>query len=265
MRRFTHLARTFSLAFPAHRLLLVLMALGAVAGWVRPAGDRPATAMFQAAATTAVAWMLARELDPDGIVLALVGAAAAGAVAAMTGATDVAAMASLMLAGRILVRSTGLIPLPTDIVAVGLFAGVFARTPLGWAAGLAVASAIALDTNHSDPSPMRHTWLAAAVGLAVTISAVFSDALDLLWSPPGTASIAVALVATALLLSAPRQPVTSNDAGDRFGPGRVRATRLLAASATALGTLVGGGAHARSTWPIWVALVAAGLGARLRR
>lgn len=241
------------------------MAVGAVGGWINPVDRGPALGMFRAAAAVALTWMLVRELDPDGPWIALWGAAAAGAAVVATGEADVAALASLMLASRILVRSTGLVPLLTDIVAVGLIAGVFARTPLAWAAGLAVASAVALDTNHEQPSPVRHTWLALAIGVAVTISAVFSGALDLNWTTPGWATGIGAAAAIALALSSPFTPDARNDIGGPFDPGRVRTTRILVVGAVALGTLAGGGMHDAAAWPAWIALATAGVSAHRRR
>ncbi|MFP3914202.1 MAG: hypothetical protein ACLFWM_04955, partial [Actinomycetota bacterium] len=242
-----------------------LAAIGAAGGWAHPAGNSPTASMLQGAATVAVTWMLVRELSPDGAGTALVTAAAAGAVAVLVGEADVAALASLMLASRILVRSTGLVPLLTDVVAVGVFGGVFARTPLAWAAGLAVAAAIALDTDQPDPAPARHVWLALAVGVAVTITAVFSHALELLWRPPGLVTVVLALAGMALLLIAPRAPSSPDDAGGPCHPGRVRAARLLAAGAALLGTLVGGGLHGSQSWPMWLGLAGAGVAASLRR
>lgn len=265
MRRLTHLGRKVSLAYPTHRALLALVALGAVGGWINPVDTGPAVAMFRAAATVALTWMLVRELYPGGPWIALWGAAAAGAVVVLTGEADVAALASLMLAGRILIRSTGLVPLLTDIVAVGLIAGVFARTPLAWAAGLAVASAVALDTNHDQPSPVRHTWLALAIGVAVTISAVFSGAVDLRWTTPGWSTGILAVAAITLALTAPSSPGARNDIGEPFDPHRVRATRILILGAVLLGTVAGGGMHAVAAWPAWIALVTAGVSAHLHR
>lgn len=265
MRRFTHLTRTLSLVYPTHRALLGLVVVGAVGGWVNPVASPPAEAMFRGAATVALAWLLVRELEPDRAGMALWGAAAAGAAAVLTGASDLAALAVLMLGSRILMRSTGLVPFLTDVVAVGLIAGVFARTPLAWAAGLAAAFAVALDTNHDHPSPPRYTWLVLAIGVAVTVSAVFSGALDLIWTWPGWFTGVVAAAGIGLLPTAPRQPSSRNDVGDPFDPVRVRTSRLLAVLAVGLGTLAGGGAYAEATWPAWIALATAGLGAHLRR
>lgn len=265
MRRYTHLARTLSLAYPAHRGLFVLLVLAAVGGWIDPGRQGVAVAMFRAVLTVALTWMLVQELEPDRAWVALAGAATAGATALLTGEADLAALAVLMLASRILVRSTGLIPRLTDILVVGLFAGIFARSPLAWAAGLAMASAIALDTNHSQPAPARYTWLALAIGVAVTITAVFSGAVDLTWTTPGLVTAALAVAGIALLLTGSPQPSSLDDGMQDYDPARVRATRLLATLAVALGALAGGGVHAAGTWPAWIALVTAGVGAHVRR
>lgn len=265
MRRYTHLGRSFSLAYVPHQILLALVVLAAVAAWVEPGGRRPAVAMLTAAATVALTWMLIREMEPDRAWMALLGATAAGGVSILSGVTDVAAFLSLLLAARILVRSTGLVPRLTDIVAVGLFAGVFARTPLAWAAGLAVAASVALDTNSSQPAPARYSLLALAIGVAVTISATFSDALDLIWTTPDLTTGLLAAAALGLLLSAPRQPSSRNDVVEPYAPDRVQATHLLIVAATALGTLAGGGQYAPASWPVWIALVTAGVSAHLGR
>lgn len=263
MRRLTHLGRTLSLAYPQHRVLLALVAVGAAGAWAYPGGNSPAAAMALVAGTVAVVWMLVRETGPEKPNLALLGAAAAGGTALSTGSTDLAALVSLMLAARLMTRSTGLVALLTDVVAIGVFAGIFARTPLAWAAGLAVASAVALDTNHAQPAPARHTWLALAVGVAVTISAVFSGALDVRWGLPGWWTVGLALVAAAALATAPSSSPVRNDVGEPFDPGRLRATRLLVLLAVALGTVAGGAVYEETTWPAWIAVAAAGVNAHL--
>lgn len=265
MRRFTHLSRTLSLAYPAHRALFALVALAAIAGWVDPAGNGPVRSMLSGALTVALTWMLVRELDPDRTWLALAGAGAAGVTAILTGTTDVAALTSLLLASRVLVRSTGLIPRITDVVAIGLFAGIFARTPLAWAAGLAVACAVALDTNMVQPAPRSYGWLALAIGVAVTITAVFSDALGPTWTVPGPVTGLLGLVAIVVMFSAPHRPAARTDVLEEYEPDRVRATRFLGLAAVLLGTLAGGGEYANATWPAWIALVTAGAGAHLSR
>lgn len=264
MERVTHLGRPLTIANSDHRVLLVLVAAGAVAGWFRPEGEPPALAMFQIAGTVALAWMLIRELAPDARRSALIGAALAGVAVTYTGRTELAALAALLLTSRILTRSTGLVPLLTDVVVVGVFAGVFARTPLAWAAALALAAAVALDTNHPDPSPDRYMWLAAAIGVAVTVTAVLSGAVDVRWSRPDYLTLVGGLAAWILLGPASPSVASTDDRGGPFSRERIRSARWLALSAATLGTMAGGGAFSAGVWPVWVALGIAGAGARLR-
>lgn len=220
--------------------------------------------MADSALTVFLTWALVRELDPDHPLSALLGGVAAGAVAITTGTASALALAALMLSARLVVRSTGLRPLVTDIAVVGAFVGALSRTPLVWAAGLAVAFAVALDTGLPEPAPQRNLWLAGAIGLAVTLTAVLSDALRVSWSLPDMTTGALAAVAIAVTVTAPTDSLRSltDYRPTPLHPERLRVARLLTAAALALGTLAGGAALASASWPGWVGLIAAGAGAR---
>jgi hypothetical protein len=260
VQRFTHLGRSLPLTHVTHRWLAGLAAAMAALAWAFPEGRSPAGAAVQSAMTVFLVWALVRELAPDHPVPALGLAAVAGAVSILTGATAPAALAGLMLASRIVVRTTGAAPLLTDIVAVGVFVGVFARTPMAWGAGLAVAAAVAVNTNLPVPAPARHVWLAGAVAVAVTVTAVFSDALGPSWSLPGWVTLLLAAAALAATFLVPVEwPRTPDDRGKQLFAERVRAGRNLVAFALVLATAVGGAAHAEATWPAWLALLGASL------
>lgn len=222
--------------------------------------------MVQTAGTVFLAWALTRELDPDQPVTAVVAAVGAGTAVVITGQTSLIALASLTVATRILTRSTGSWPLMSDLAVVGVLAGVLARTPLAWAAGMALAAAIAVDTTMTRPAPARHIWLALATGVAVTVTAVVSDALTTGWQAPGTATIIIASAAAVLGVVAPLGPITS--VGDHrnlpLEHSRVLASRRLAVGALVMGTLTGGGQASEASWPGWAALVAVGVVSRLR-
>lgn len=237
-----------------------LAAAAAGLAWAFPGGRSPAEAMVESALTVFLVWALVRELAPDHPASALWIGSLAGGVSIFTGATAPAALAGLMVAGRIVVRTTGASPLLTDIVAVGAFVGVFARTPMAWAAGLAVAAAVAVDTNLPVPAPARHVWLAAAVAVAVTVTAVFSDALGESWRMPGWITVLLAAATLAATFLVPVEwPQTADDRGKQLFVERVRAARNLVAFALLLATAVGGAAHAETTWPAWLALLGASL------
>lgn len=260
MERFTHLGRSFSLGYVSHRWMAGLAAAAAIAAWAYPEGRSPASAMVQSALTVFLVWALVRELAPDHPMPALWLAALAGGLSVFTGATSPAALAGLLVASRIVVRTTGAAPLLTDIVAVGVFVGVFARTPMGWAAGLAVAAAIAVDTNLPVPAPGRHVWLAGAVAVAVTATAVLANALDTGWRPPGWATIVLAVATLAATFLVPVEwPRTPDDQGKQLFVERVRGARNLVAFALILATVAGGASAAETTWPAWLALLGASL------
>lgn len=264
MKQFTHLGRVLSLAYPAHRWMLGLSTLAGMAAVFYPQGRSPIRALIESGMTVFLVWALARELDPDHPWTGIVGGALGGAVSIWTGETSLAALAGLLVAARIIARTVGLRPLLTDIVAVGVFAGIFARTPLAWATGLAVAIAVALDTNLPEPSPQRHTWLAAAIGVAVTLSAVLSSALAVAWRLPGPASLVIGGVGLLAAVTAPVRGLDSvTDARKTpLRPERVHMAGLIAAGALTLGMMVGGGGLAEVTWPGWIAVALAGVGRR---
>ncbi|CAN5840493.1 hypothetical protein BH23ACT5_BH23ACT5_12850 [soil metagenome] len=264
LQRFTHLGRPTTFAYATSRQAITLALAGSVAGLVVPGDRAPGVAAFQTAATVFLAWALARELAPDHPAAAVLAGVLAGAATIWTGDTSVAALAALMIAARILVRSTGLRPLLTDVVAVGVFAGVFARTPLAWAAGLAVATAIALDSRLPEPAPDMHVGLAAAIGVAVTVTVVLSEALPRTWQMPDLATLILAPAGVFALATAPRLPLRSlSGFGHRpLDTSRLTVGRWIVLGALLLGTVVGGDTSAHQTWPAWAVVLTVGLTAR---
>jgi hypothetical protein len=264
--RFTHLGRTFRLSVPAHAGVVALSLAAAAAGMAFPAGRSPMRAALEAGGATFLTWALARELDPDRPLTGLVSAAAGAVAVVVTGEASLAGLTGLLIGSRILVRSTGLIPRLTDIGAVGVFVGVVARDPVTWAAGLLVAGAVAGDAFLPDPAPPRQVWLALAIGVAVTLGVVISEALPRSWEAPDVVSVMYAVAGIAAGASAPPTPLSS--VADRgrapLIPVRLRAARWSVVGAAALATSVGGGASSRDLWPVWLTLVVVGVAARVR-
>ena len=267
MKLVTHLGRPIDITSASNRWVVGLTVAGAVAGLALPGDRSPVRSMIETALTVFLTWALVRELAPDQPTHASVAAVLSGAISVWSADTSLIALGGLMLAARILVRTTGLWPRLTDILAVGVMVGVFARTPLAWATGLAVAAAIALDTGLSKPAPSSHTWLAAAVGVAVTLSAVLSDALPRTWaSPPLLAIAAMAAVAVAIWLAPVLPLVSTVDYGsERLEPNRLLVARRLITATLAVGVAAGGTVAAPSSYPAWVALAVVALGATLPR
>jgi hypothetical protein len=264
--RYTHLARTFSLSRSSHAWVAGISLAAAGAGLAFPAGRAPMRAVFEAGAATFLTWSLARELDPDRPFTGVVSAVAGAAAVVVTGEASLAGLAGLLIGSRILVRSTGLIPKLTDIGVVGVFVGVVARDPITWAAGLVVAGAVAGDAFLPDPAPPRQVWLGLSIGVAVTLGVVISEALPRSWEAPDLVGATVAVAGIAVGATARSTPLSSTaDRGHApLLPVRLRAARWSVVGAAALATVVGGDAHARALWPVWLTLVVIGVATRVR-
>lgn len=265
MKRFTHLGRPLDWSDRSNLWAIGLTLAAAVLALFFPGDRTPMAAVVQTALSVFLVWALGRELDPDRPITATIAAVAAGAAVLISGETSVAGIAGLMLGSRILVRSTGFVPYLTDIVAVGVFVGVFARDPVTWAAGLMVAGAVAGDAFLPEPAPARHVWLALAIGVAVTLTAVLSDALPRTWELPDPVTLVYAAGGIVAGTLARALPLTST--GDGRGsslllPSRLRTARWLVVGAATLATLVGGGEFAAKTWPVWLTLIVVGAASR---
>lgn len=264
MSRFTHLARRFDLTLPSNVWAIGLTLAGAVAGLVVPGDRTPIAAVLQNAVTIFLTWALARELDPDRPLTAAIAALAGGAAVAITGETSLAGLAGLLIGSRILVRTTGMLPLLTDLVAVGVFVGIFARDPVTWATGLMVAAAVAGDTLLPEPAPARNAWLAVAIGVSVTLTVVLSEALPRSWEIPDAVSLIYAAGGIVAGTAARALPLTSTaDRGSALLLAvRLRIVRWMVVAVATLATVVGGGEYARKLWPVWLALIIVGAASR---
>lgn len=257
MKPASHIGRTIDLSYPSNRWAVGLTLLGAAAGLIHPEGRNPMWAAFQSGGTVFLTWALTRELDPDPPATSVVAAIAAGVVTVWTGDASLIALGGLLMTARMLTRSTGSWPLLTDIVIIGAGVGIFARSPVTWASGLAVAAAVALDTAMAHPAPRYHVWLAAAIGVAVTLSAVISHALPRAWSPPDIPTLIIASLGALAGLLTPVLPLSSfsDFRNTRLDPNRLRAARRLVVASLALGIVAGGAATGATSWPAWLALV----------
>ncbi len=207
------------------------------------AHDREPLLAIEAGGYAFLGWALARELDPDRQVPALVLAVLSAAWALLGYGTVMLPFAGVLVAARLVVETTGRRPLPTDLAVLALFATVISFTPLGWVAGFGLAVAIYVDDRLSD-EPTRAA-LYAAIGAAVgsTIVASLSGAF------PRSAPIVRPLLIAALGLMAliatvrePLDPVSFVDSRSKrfLRKDRLHAGRAICAIVLFLGALISG-------------------------
>jgi hypothetical protein len=229
---------------PWNRSMLALTALaGLVGGYLTIARDHEPLLAVWAAGYVFLAWALARELDPDHQVPALVLAVLAGAWALLGYETALPPFIGILMATRLVVGTTGRRPLPTDLGGLALLATVISFTPLGWVMGFGLAVAIYVD-DRMFGSPTRAALL-ASIGSAIgaTVVATLSDAFPRSLPPASPALIAgLGLLALLTVVREPPTPVSFVDSRskDFLRKDRLQAGRVLSALLLFLGALLSG-------------------------
>ncbi len=173
----SHVARDFDFSLPSNRHVIGLAGVALVAGLAVWLTGGQMTALW-APVHTLLAWALVRELDPDHESTALVAGLVAGIwVLAGLQMVGVLTTLGLILAARVVVRTTGRRPLLSDLVVLGLFAAAISFTVTGWVAGFGLAVAVYIDDRMSgEPTtPAALTAALAALGASVvaTLSQIF--------------------------------------------------------------------------------------------
>jgi hypothetical protein len=174
-------------------------------------------------------WAVGRELDPDEPRSAFV-AALVAALLLIGGSGPAGAMVGILLALRIVVRSTGKAPSLLDLALIVPLAATFAWLPRGWVGGAAMAAALVWDTRLPRPGRVRNLLgaaaaLAVALGVALargTLGAGFQTPSPLDWAAVAGAAVAF----PAMRQYVPRS--TGDRSRARIPPERLRAGRRLA-------------------------------------
>ena len=144
--------------------VLALSALAGIVGaYLTLAQDAEPLLAIEAAGTAFLSWALAREIDPDRQIPALVLAVVGGAWALLGFETAILPFTALLMSARVVVETTGRRPLPTDLAGLAVLATVVSYTPLGWVMGFGLAVAIYIDARMAE-EPNRAALFAALAG-----------------------------------------------------------------------------------------------------
>lgn len=234
--------------------------VSAVAGGSRLiAGDGVPAALgvaVNAGAMFFLAWAMARELDPDFPRSAFVAAGVAAAILA-AGSAPAGAAVAVLVALRIVTRSTGRAPVPLDLAALPVLAAAVAWTPRGWVGGAALAGALLLDARMPAPAGPRSYAGAVAVAASTLGVALWKGTLALGPQAPSPLALAAAvagLVAFPAMRSyLPRSP--QDRGSETISGARLKAGRYLGLATAVAALAVFGGAGVPLLTGVWAAFI----------
>ncbi len=265
LRQFSGIARPVDPAYATNRAILVVtvavvVATGLIVGfgetdWIAASGEGllMGLAVF-------LAWALGRELDPDRDSAAFLGAGLTIAGVVAFGSPSIAPLLALLLAVRVVNRTTGL---PASL---GDRAGLLALSVWLGARGepiylMATAAALMLDGRLTSPRDRLNlslgvAALAAAVGLVVS---GYGRPLE----PHPFAILsagAIAVLFIPAIHDVRRLSTRCDDTDEPLTTPRVRAGQLIALGAGVLATVWHGPTGLIALLPLWAAIVGAGIG-----
>ena len=229
---------------PWNRAVLVMSAVvGLVGAYLTLFQDGAPLLAIEAGGTAFLSWALARELDPDRQVPALVLSVIGGTLSLLGQATAILPFTALLMSARLVVETTGRRPLPTDLAGLAVVASLVSFTPLGWVMGFGLAVAIYVDDRMAEES--NRTALLAALGAAIGSSVVASLSMAFPRTVPTVDPIvtaALGILAVIAVLREPLEPVSFVDSRTKkfLRRDRVQASRALTAILVFVGVLVSG-------------------------
>lgn len=255
----SHVLRPIDPESPWNRAVLaVTFVAGIIGAYLTLAEDAETFLAIEAGGTAFLSWALARELDPDRQVPAVVLSVMGGAWALLGPATAILPFTALLMAARLVVGTTGRRPLGTDLAGLAVVATVVSFTPLGWVMGFGLAVAIYVDDRMAD-APNRAALLAspaAAVGSSVVAS--LSGAFRTMPTVDPVVVGALGVLALIAVLREPLEPVSFVDSRTKkfIRRDRLQAGRVLAAILVFFGAVVSG-ANAPAVVPMTLVVATA--------
>lgn len=264
--RLTALSRPIDLALPSNRFALfaalAVTALGTIGSLSTGHDVLAAVGRGLAYGVGAfLAWAIAREVAPDRTLVAKL-AVAAYLPAMLLGLPILSGLFTLLLAVRIVVRSTGLPPTRVDLGVLVLLAIVASTTSTGFIAALALAYAVHADRKLPEPADDRTHEIVAVVIVAVALATtVVSGAFLTEWV--GIAfggAVAVAAVAAAATRFRAREVrATADLTGEGLWLERLVHARRLLLVTLAVALVWGGGEAVAGLAPAGAAVVGTAL------
>ncbi|HEU5113655.1 MAG TPA: hypothetical protein VFU96_10090 [Acidimicrobiia bacterium] len=255
----SHVLRPIDPESPWNRAVFALAAAAGIIGaYLTLAEDAETLLAIEAGGTAFLSWALARELDPDRQVPALVLSVVGGGWALLGPATAILPFTALLMAARLVVETTGRRPLNTDLAGLALVATVVSFTALGWVMGFGLAVAIYVDDRMAE-EPNRAALLAspaAAVGSSVVAS--FSGAFRTMPAVDPLVVAALGALALIAVLREPLEPVSFVDSRTKkfIRRDRLQAGRVLSAVLVFFGAVVSG-ANAPAVVPMAIVIATA--------
>jgi hypothetical protein len=231
---------------------------GIIGAYLTLAEDAETLLAIEAGGTAFLSWALARELDPDRQVPALVLSVVGGAWAVLGPTTAILPFTALLMAARLVVETTGRRPLGTDLAGLALVATAVSFTPLGWVMGFGLAVAIYVDDRMAE-EPNRVALLAApAAAVGASVVASLSGAFRTMPTVDPLVVAALGVLALIAVFREPLEPISFVDSRTKkfLRRDRLQAGRVLSAILVFLGAVVSG-ANAPAVVPMAIVVATA--------
>lgn len=255
------LARSVDPRYPTVGAILALSLVMTVGGaglqLAQGAGLQEALAWgVNAGLSVFLAWALGRELDPDHALSAFVGAGLSLAGLLVFGPPALLALAWMLLALRLVNRSTGLAARILDSLGL-LGLGLWLTWQESWIYGLATAIAFFLDSRLFPPHPRHLGFAVLALLGTLGLSAVHGSADRDGWQATALLWFMVAAsLLFVLIIPASRQLTATGDAtGEPLRPARLQAAQILALLTALFAAAWSGQAGVVDLLPLWAAML----------
>ncbi len=228
----THLGRPIDPRYSSNRAILVIGTAAGVAGFLRWGGSDIWESLVDAAligVLVGIAWAFVREIDPDRPTSATVAGLLTLAIAMVVESIPILPMAGLMVAGRILIRSTGKPPTTIDLLVLTAGAFILGRTAAGWVAALVLAFAIARDRTLPGLPASRLARIVVPFLIPVVATVSVLMASDEMWSMPPWWMIGIGLAGlVGGVFMPPYLPISRCDLrGEPLEPRRLQSVRRV--------------------------------------